>query len=152
MKEPQVLQTKSRGADSLWQLRAYELLFLMRIAIDALVAHLHAVRASWLLLTALRYMLLAKFHFPIAIPQILPTLTLRCLHIKQPPLDFLWALIRRFRTARLSSLRGESLRVSVGDMLCSIAWTSSVHVSAISEPDRSARNRHDSRIARVAGG
>lgn len=148
MKEPQVLQTKSRGADSLWQLRAYELLFLMRIAIDALVAHLHAVRASWLLLTALRYMLLAKFHFPIAIPQILPTLTLRCLHIKHPPRLFLCALIRRFRTARLSSLSGESFRVSVGDMLCSILCASPICEIASLRKMSTVGRLH---VARVAG-
>lgn len=149
MEEPQILQAESRRADSLWQLRAYELLFLMRIAIHTLVAHLHAVRASWLLLTALRYILSAEFHFPIAMPQISPTLTLRCLHIKHPPRLFLCALIRRFRTARLSSLSGESFRVSVGDMLCSILCASPICVMASLREMSTAERPH---VARVAGG
>ena len=148
MKEPQVLQTEARRADSLWQLRSHKLLFFLCRCIDAFVAHLHAVRASWLLLTALRYMLLAKFHFPIAIPQILPTLTLRCLHIKHPPRLFLFALIRRFRTAILSSLSGESFRVSVGDMLCSILCASPLCEIASLRKMSTVGRLH---VARVAG-
>ena len=148
MKEPQVLQAESRRTDSLWQLRSYELLFLMRIAIDTLVAHLHAVRASWFLLAALRYALLAGLYISIVMPQISPTLTLRCLHIKHPPRLFLCALIRRFRTARLSSLSGESFLVSVGDMLCSILCASPICAIASLREMSTAERLH---VARVAG-
>lgn len=56
------------------------------------------------------------------------TLTLRVLHIKHPPRDLRCALMRRFRTARLSSLRlsGESFLVVVSGGVRSIAY---VHAS-----------------------
>lgn len=58
------------------------------------------------------------------------TLTLRVLQLKQPPRLLRCALIRRFLTARLSSLRlrGESFLASVGDILCSIIRASCVYV------------------------
>ena len=129
MKEPQVLQTEARRADSLWQLRSHKLLFFLCRGIDAFVAHLHAIRASWLFLTALQRSLSALIH-PVVISHTGLTLTLRVLQLKHPPRLLRCALILRFLTAKLSSLRlrGESFLASVGDILCSIIRASRVYV------------------------
>jgi hypothetical protein len=128
MEKPKILQAEPCRTDSLWQLHTYELLFLLYGAIDTLIAHLHAIRASWLFLTALQCSLSALIH-PVVVSHIGLTLTLRVLQLKHPPRLLRCALILRFLTARLSSLRlrGESFLASVGDILCSIIRASRVY-------------------------